>query len=169
MDIEYTNSKVEWTYNGENVEFHSEGIEFAYTTKDYVRLEVYHNGGFEYYYLSFSGKEICKYDRNGELVIFTASGEQEIKHNSIKAVTILENRIYVITDDNAIFTYDFEANHIGEIQAPAGYVYERFIDVTGLGVVCIADPTYADQYGRVDYKFEYDFDKNEWEKKSLAY
>ncbi|RKM55771.1 hypothetical protein D6853_09505 [Butyrivibrio sp. X503] len=169
MDLEYTKTKIEWIHNGKKIERNIEGIDYAYSIKDYVCVKTYDNNQFEYYYMDLEGNNICKYDESGNLTISTESGEYKEKFGKIHGVNLIDTQIYVMTNGEDIWIYDREAICIGKIEPPEGFRYYYFGSGEGLEAVCQANPELADQYGRVDYRFQYNFENSKWKKICFAY
>ncbi|MEE3471492.1 MAG: hypothetical protein VZR24_12595 [Butyrivibrio hungatei] len=169
MQVEYTNSLVTWIYEGKKIECNIDGVEYAYANSKFVCVDSYTDSGFIHHYITFEGKNVCKYDDAGNLTILTQAGEQKQSIDKIDDIAIIGEKIYVMENGIHIQTYDFEAKNVGQIEPPNGYAFYRFLGEEKLEVVCQANPEYADSYGRVDFVFEYDFSHSSWTKKGLAY
>lgn len=168
MEVIFSNSVAEWIYNGSKIKYFNTGIEFAYGDSRYVRVDIFNDGHMEYHYVTFDGHEICNYDEMGNMSIFTKSGKQEIKIKDIDDVCIYNEKIYVMCEGTDILIYD-EGVCKERIKHPYGFSYYRFFDSDNLEVVCEAEESFKDKYGRKDYIFEYDYVLNSWNKKGLAY
>ena len=154
MEVEYVDNMVKWLYDDKEIIYETKGVEFATDVATAIYIELMFDGIYEYRFVGFSGKDICKY---------------EIQLEDINDVFILKEKIYVMNKRKSIIVYNTEGENKGLIVPPQGYIYSRFCNNSKLEVICEGDSLRADSFGRVDYKFEYNLFCNNWERKNVVY
>ncbi|MCC2219956.1 MAG: hypothetical protein V8S88_05145 [Lachnospiraceae bacterium] len=170
MEVEYVDNMVKWLYDDKEIIYETKGVEFATDVATAIYIELMFDGIYEYRFVGFSGKDICKYDDNNLLTIYDENaGKHEIQLEDINDVFILKEKIYVMNKRKSIIVYNTEGENKGLIVPPQGYIYSRFCNNSKLEVICEGDSLRADSFGRVDYKFEYNLFCNNWERKNVVY
>lgn len=170
MEVVYENSIVKWLYDGNEVVYEANGIEFATYGEQSIYIEVLLGETYEYRFVNFYGKDICRYDENNIISIFDENSRKyEIQLEEINDVLFFNGKIYVMNLRTEIRIFNCSGKSEGVIKPPYGYTYTRFCNSSGIAIVCEGDISHADSYGRVDYKFEYDMICNDWRKKTVTY
>lgn len=170
MEVEYADNIVKWLYDDKEITYEAEGVGFATDVATAIYIESVSNGIYEYRFVGFSGEDICKYDDNNLLIIYDKNAEKhEIQLEEINDVLIFSGKVYVMNKRENIIVYNTEGENKGLIMPPQGYIYSRFCNSSKFEVICEGDLSKADNFGRVDYKFEYDLFCNNWERKTVVY
>lgn len=170
MNIEYSENEVKWIYNNIEYKYEVSGIEIASDMPQCMYIESVQNDICEYKLVDFTAKDICSYDENGKLKIYDVDGGlYESNLEDINDIFFLEGRVFVMNIKKKILIYSRDGICNGAIEAPVGFIFSRFCNAKKLETVCQGNMQQEDNYGRVDYRFEYDFLTNSWNKKSLAY
>lgn len=175
MDLNYTNSKVEWNIDGQKKEYYCEGIEFACVEKSWIYIEILDSNTYEYRFLEYGGKEILKYSDELHKIILTKDDNNEIvlKLEGLQDVSIFQNNIVALLKNDkggSVKQISEDGTMIKEYLPPIGYTFYRFADMEkGLTVVCQGNSLTCDKFGRNDWVFQYDEKIATWNKKSLSY
>lgn len=170
MDVEYVDNLVKWLYDDKEVIYETKGVEFATDATTAIYIEIMNEGIYEYRFVGFSGRDICKYDDNSLLTIYDENaGKYEIQLEDINDVFIFNKKIYVMNKRKNIIVYNTEGENKGVIMPPHGYIYSRFCNSSKFEVICEGDTFRADNFGRLDYKFEYDLFCNNWKRITVVY
>lgn len=170
MNMEYSENEVKWIYNNTKYKYEVSEIEFASDMSQCIYIEMIQDGIYEYRLVDFEGKDICSYNENSRLKIYDMDGcSHESNLEDINDILFLEDRVLVMNKKEEILLYGRNGICNGIIKPPFGFIFSRFCNAKKLEAVCQGSIQQADNYGRVDYRFEYDFLTNSWNKKSLAY
>lgn len=174
MNFTFTESRIEWDYNNENKVYYVENIEFASYEKKLIYIEICNDTGYEYRYLDLNGTDIVWYTEKGILSIFGTKDKEKktIQLEQIDDVMIIDGNIFVMFSDKKerkIVEYSRYGEFKREYTAPLHYSFYRFTEFKDkIAVICQEDSS-TDKYGRKDWKFVYNENSEEWEKKSLSY
>ena len=169
MEIEYTNNVVNWVYDNKEITYEANGIEFVSYNSERVCIQIVYDDMYEYRYVDLKGDDICKYNEKNLLTIYKNIEKYEIQFEEINDVLVFSANIYVMNKRKDIIVFNREGKNKGVIKPPQGYRFSRFCHGSKFEVICEADLLHADSFGRVDYKFEYDFFCNNWERKTVVY
>lgn len=91
MEVEYVDNMVKWLYDDKEIIYETKGVEFATDVATAIYIELMFDGIYEYRFVGFSGKDICKYDDNNLLTIYDEKGY--IIHRDFDAVRILSGQL----------------------------------------------------------------------------
>ena len=84
-----------------------------------IYIELMSEGVYEYRFVEFSGRDICKYDDNNLLTIYDQNEEKhEIQLDDINDVFILNKKIYVMNKRREIIVYNSKGENNGLIMPP---------------------------------------------------
>lgn len=87
MEVEYVDNMVKWLYDDKEIIYETKGVEFATDVATAIYIELMFDGIYEYRFVGFSGKDICKYDDNNLLTIYDENaGKHEIQLEDINDV-----------------------------------------------------------------------------------
>ena len=129
MEIEYDNSKVRWCYNGSNIEYYTNGIEFATYNMNAIYIEVNYENVYEYHYVSLQGKLILSYCENTEnITIMNENNNKKIIHIPFLHDVALgcNKRFFVLAGENfngRLLAYTCQGEKINEYLPPSGYTF----------------------------------------------
>lgn len=107
MEVEYVDNMVKWLYDDKEIIYETKGVEFATDVATAIYIELMFDGIYEYRFVGFSGKDICKYDDNNLLTIYDENaGKHEIQLEDINDVFIIKEKIYVMNKRKSIIVYN---------------------------------------------------------------
>lgn len=93
MEVEYVDNMVKWLYDDKEIIYETKGVEFATDVATAIYIELMFDGIYEYRFVGFSGKDICKYDDNNLLTIYDENaGKHEIQLEDINDVFIFKEK-----------------------------------------------------------------------------
>ncbi|NLI59358.1 MAG: hypothetical protein GX387_12750 [Clostridium sp.] len=174
IDVEYNDSEVTWNYNGRNIKYSKEGIEFASEDNNLIYIEVYHDGIYEYQYVNFEGKLLFSYCIDTETVTIFEPDHRIIKIPSMQDLSLSNNQSFFVLvgegNDSRLREYNFQGEMVKEYLPPTGYSFYRIVEINPvIEVVCQGNEQFKDKFGRNDWNFTLDAETGEWKRSSLAY
>lgn len=170
INLDYSEKEIKWNYNTKNYIYKVDDIEFVTESCQYIYIEINKDTGYEYRYIDLKGNDICWYNENNDISIFDRGSKirKDIHMSEIRDVMIIKDMIYVMKGKSEVLQFDAKGDINTVIIAPQGYRYYRFTGSDKLEVVCEGNEQTVDKFGRNDWRFEYNFQVDKWDKKSLA-
>ena len=114
MEVEYVDNMVKWLYNDKEIIYETKGIKFATDAATAIYIELMFEGIYEYRFVGFSGRGICKYDDNNLLTIYDENARKhETQLEDINDVFIFNEKIYVMNKRKDIIVYNTKGENKG--------------------------------------------------------
>lgn len=173
------NNEITWEYEGVQYCIKKNNIETYNILYNRILFLVISDGNKKIHteYYDFYGKLIFSFNREDN-VIHCFGNRFKIERSLMARYDFVHDRLLCIVGDkigpfgqNHLEYYDKNGNLLRKVKAPIHYGFYGFFDLTdgSLDLVLLGDSSTADEFGRTQYRFKYNFETDELTKYGLSY